>query len=51
MASIKPILTSDRFHLAASVLNPLSTFMAKDAGFKCGVVGGSEMSMYHLITD
>ena len=41
MASIKPILTGDRFHLAASVFHPLSAAMAYDAGFQCGVVGGS----------
>ena len=41
MASIKSILTGDKFHLAASVFNPLSAVMAYDAGFECGVVGGS----------
>lgn len=41
ISSIKPIITSDRFHLFASVLHLLITIMAKNAGFKCGVVSGS----------
>lgn len=41
MKNIKSILSNDTFQLAASVFSPLSAAIAQDAGFRCGVVGGS----------